>query len=279
MSGGNGSWKGGCIARDAGARVERVRHARLSRVATHGNAVRTGVRVERWRREARRLECRCRRSRRLDARDALGTLAGSIRGTHVHAAASRHELEDLANDEIDATTVAVLLELVGEHLKVLGRNVDLVAQVAEELALHLVDLPKAEETLTDDSPALVGVGVVATALAGDHEGRDEETVARRSACCREADLESQQEVQGLEGDGLRQAGPVQRISDELGQARSRSTILCRQGCRSRGRVERAGKEVEDESLAKFRSFCGRAGKVWMCHKVSPKGLQDVVWML
>lgn len=111
-------------------------------------------------------------------------------------------LEDLADDEVDAATVTVLLELVGEHLEVFGRYIDLVAEITEELTLHLVDLAQAEETLTNDSPRLVRVGVVTAALGSDHERRDEETVTRRAPCGREADLESQQEVKSLVSDGL-----------------------------------------------------------------------------
>lgn len=137
------------------------------------------MRVERWRREVGRVEGWCRWSRRLDAGNAVGSLTRrTIEVADIHAVAARHELKDLANDEVDATAVAVLLKLVGEHLEILRGDVDLVAEVAEELALHLVDLAKAEETLTDDGPALVGIGVVAAALAGNHESRDEETVTR-----------------------------------------------------------------------------------------------------
>ena len=50
-------------------------------------------------------------------------------------------------------------------------------EILAHLALHLVDLPELEHALADDRPGLVGVGVVADHLGGDHEGTDEQAVA------------------------------------------------------------------------------------------------------
>lgn len=96
----------------------------------------------------------------------------------IDAVSTRHELENLAHDEVDAASVDILHKLVGEHVKIFRRDVNLVSEVAEQLALHLVDLAQTEETLTHDGPALVRVDIVTTALASDQERRNEETVTR-----------------------------------------------------------------------------------------------------
>lgn len=163
------------VARDAGARVERMRNARLSRVATRADTLWAGMRVERWRRESRRLERRRRWRRRLDTRHTLRSLTRSIvRSPCIQAAL--HSLQDPAHNLVDASIFDILLELVGKRLEVFGRDVDLVAEVAKQLTLHLVDLAQAEEALANNGPALVRVRVVAAALAGNHERRDEKTV-------------------------------------------------------------------------------------------------------
>jgi hypothetical protein len=51
-------------------------------------------------------------------------------------------------------------------------------EVVTHLALHLVDLVKVGDTLADNAPGLIGVGVVADDLGGNHEHRDIESVAR-----------------------------------------------------------------------------------------------------
>lgn len=173
-------------------------------------------------------------------------------------------LEDLADNVVDAATVTVLLELVGEHIEVFGRDVDLVAKITEELALHLVDLAQAKESLTDDGPGLVRISIITAALGCNHESRDEETVTRRATRGREAELESQQEVQCLVGDSLGKTSPVESIGDELGKARSSVAVGSRRGCGSRGRVQGASKEVEDEPLAKLRSFPVAIESVLLC---------------
>jgi hypothetical protein len=45
-------------------------------------------------------------------------------------------------------------------------------EIATHLAFHLVDLPQGEHTLSDDTPRLVGVGVVADHFRGDHKCRN-----------------------------------------------------------------------------------------------------------
>ena len=56
-------------------------------------------------------------------------------------------------------------------------HVELPFKVGTHFALHLVDLPKGEHTLTDNKPGLVRIRVIAYDLGSNHEGRDEKTVA------------------------------------------------------------------------------------------------------
>lgn len=71
---------------------------------------------------------------------------------------------------------SALFETDDKLIELFRFYIDTEAKIAEQLPLHLVDFAKAEETLADDCPTLVGVGVIAGALAGEHESRDEETV-------------------------------------------------------------------------------------------------------
>lgn len=75
------------------------------------------------------------------------------------------------------------------HLKLLQRprpDIELPLEIAAHLAFHLVDLAEGEHALADDGPGLVGVGVVADDLGGEHESGDEESVPGGPACGGEA---------------------------------------------------------------------------------------------
>ena len=88
-------------------------------------------------------------------------------------------------------------------------------QVSTHLPLHLVHLLEGEHLLSDDAPTLVGVGVIADDLAGDHECRDEQSVAGRSSCRGVSGLEALQQEQTDEGDEVRQSRSVESILEEV----------------------------------------------------------------
>lgn len=77
-----------------------------------------------------------------------------------------------------------------------GIGVEHPFQIAAHFSLHLVYFPEGEHALTDDGPTLVGISVVADHLAGDHKGRDEETMTRGPTRSGEAGLESGEKKQG-----------------------------------------------------------------------------------
>jgi hypothetical protein len=108
-----------------------------------------------------------------------------------------------------------LRQTFDEVLQLLVLYIDAEAEVTEEFTLHLVDLGEGEEPLTDDGPALVGVGVIALHLACQHQSGDEEAVAGRATGSWEARLEPLQEEKGMVGDYGRQACAVQSVGDEL----------------------------------------------------------------
>ena len=89
-----------------------------------------------------------------------------------------------------------------------------VPQESKQLSLHLVDFPQLEQSLPNDLPALVGVGIIHRDLGREHEGREEEAMWRRggAACGGVARLEAGKEEEGLVGDGNRQAGAVEGVS-------------------------------------------------------------------
>ena len=143
------------VARDASATVEGSSVARLPGVAsTDGASVRTGHGLGRWRTDIRSSQ----------GRNGSGAELFLVRGECWRRSRRRGSGRRLGVS-VDAT----LLKALDEAVKFLGLNVDLVAKVAEELALHLVDLTQAEETLANNGPALVAVGVVAAALACKHQ--------------------------------------------------------------------------------------------------------------
>ena len=90
----------------------------------------------------------------------------------------------------------VLADHVLELLESTRLNVQLPIEILAHLALHLVDLAEGKHALADDAPGLVGVGVVADDLACDHEGGNEEAVARGALGGGEVGLEALEEVEG-----------------------------------------------------------------------------------
>jgi hypothetical protein len=83
---------------------------------------------------------------------------------------------------VGATIWTVLLpDVLGESLDLRGFDMKEPLEVRAHLVLHLIYLLESVEVLSDDTPRLVGVGVVANDLRGDHEGRNEQTVATGSS--------------------------------------------------------------------------------------------------
>ena len=129
-------------------------------------------------------------------------------------------------------------------------------EVAAHLALHLVYLLERVEILADDAPRLVGVGVVADNLGGNHKSRDEEAVARGATGGGEALFEAGQEEQCSEYDGLGEASAVDSVGDKVGEGRAgrlwrRGTADgCRCGLARRWELW-AGEECGDEAAGEF----------------------------
>ena len=136
---------------------------------------------------------------------------------HRRRARRRRELGDVLEgvNWVGPGPGKVLAHHLLEHGERLRLDVQLPVEVLAHLALHLVHLAQLEHPLPDDAPALVGVGVVADDLGGEHEGGDEEAVARGPARGGEARLEPQEEVERGEGDGGVQFRVVEGIGDEV----------------------------------------------------------------
>lgn len=117
---------------------------------------------------------------------------------------------------------------------------DVPSEKGEEFPLHLVDLAQLEESLADDLPALVGVGVVHRDLGREHDGREEESMrgCGTPSRGRVSLLELAEEEEGLVDDREGQAGAVQAIA-------LRIKVLAANPAMSESR---------------FRSQYGRAGK-------------------
>jgi hypothetical protein len=75
----------------------------------------------------------------------------------------------------------LLLDALGESLELRGFDMEQPLEVRAHLVLHLIYLLESVEVLSGGTPRLVVVGVVASDLRGDHEGRNEETVAAGSS--------------------------------------------------------------------------------------------------
>ena len=74
--------------------------------------------------------------------------------------------------------MAKALEISANH----GLDDELLFQIGAHLVLHLVDLPKGEHALTNDTPGFVGICVIADDLGSDREREDEEAVPGGTAC-------------------------------------------------------------------------------------------------
>jgi hypothetical protein len=77
-----------------------------------------------------------------------------------------------------------------EFLECARLDIELPLQVGTHLPLHLVDLPKDKHTLTDNTPRLVRISVIAYDLGSNHKSRDEEAVSGGPASGDESRLES-----------------------------------------------------------------------------------------
>jgi hypothetical protein len=66
-------------------------------------------------------------------------------------------------------SLEVLLDHRFELLKSARFNVELPLQIGAHLSFHLVDLPESEHSLTNDTPGLVGISVIADDLGCNHE--------------------------------------------------------------------------------------------------------------
>ena len=95
------------------------------------------------------------------------------------------------------------LEISANHrlelLESAGLDVELPFQIGTHLALHLVNLPKGEHTLTDDTPGFVGICVIADDLGSNHKRGDEEAVPGGTACGDEPGLQSLQKIESGKG--------------------------------------------------------------------------------
>jgi hypothetical protein len=108
-----------------------------------------------------------------------------------------------------------------ELLQGTGLDIELPLEVRAHLPLHLVDLPKGEHTLTDDTPGLVGVGVIAYDLGGNHKRRDEEAVPGGTASGDEPGLQSLQKVESGKGHGGREPRAMKGVCNEMREGRGR----------------------------------------------------------
>ena len=72
-----------------------------------------------------------------------------------------------------------------------------------------------EHTLANNAPRLVGIGVVANDLGGDHKRGDEKAVTRRALCGGEASLEALKEIQRGKGNGNVKARTMERVRNKV----------------------------------------------------------------
>ena len=142
-------------------------------------------------------------------------------------------------------TLEVRPDPIFELLKCGGFDVELPFQVGAHLALHLVDLPESKHTLTDDTPGLVGICIVADDLGSNHKCGDEQTVAGGTAGGDEPSLQSLQKVESSKGNRVDKSRSVESIGNEV------SEIWVRIG--RRGRLLGAMKEGVDVASA---HLCG-----------------------
>lgn len=69
-------------------------------------------------------------------------------------------------------------------------NIEFPVEILANLTLHLVDLPQMEHILADNAPRLIGVGIIADHLGGNHEGGYEEPMAGRIASSGEPGIQA-----------------------------------------------------------------------------------------
>ena len=109
-----------------------------------------------------------------------------------------------------------------EFLECAGLDIELPLQVGTHLPLHLVDLPKGKHTLTDDTPRLVRVSVIAYDLGSNHKSRDKKAVPGGPASGDESRLESLQKVECSKGHGGRKPRAMECVGDEVSEQRGGS---------------------------------------------------------
>ena len=121
-------------------------------------------------------------------------------------------------------TLEVFLDVRLEILKRGGFNVKLPLQVRAHLALHLVNLPEGKHSLTDDTPGLVGVGVITDDLGSNHEGGDEQAVAGGTASGDEPRLQSLEEVECSKGHRGCESRAMECVGDETREVWGRGVV-------------------------------------------------------
>jgi hypothetical protein len=132
----------------------------------------------------------------------------------------RYRLQDVRGVRSRASEVLTyhILELLQ------GRRLDIQfpIQVLAHLPLHLINLPQLEHPLPNYTPRLVRICVVTDYLRCDHEGGDEESVARRTASCWKSRFESLEENEGCESDRSVELRSMECVGDEMGEFRIRA---------------------------------------------------------
>jgi len=78
---------------------------------------------------------------------------------------------------------------------------------------------KGKYTLTNDTPGLVGVSIIADDLGSNHEYRDEKAVVGGTASGDKPRLESLQQVERSKSHGGRESRAMESIGDEVGEGR------------------------------------------------------------
>jgi len=106
-----------------------------------------------------------------------------------------------------------------EFLKCAGLDVELPLEIGAHLALHLVNLPKSKHALTDNTPGLVGIGIIADDLGSNHECGYEEAVPGGTASGDEPRLQSLQKVESSKGHGGREPRAMECVGDKVREGR------------------------------------------------------------
>ena len=106
-----------------------------------------------------------------------------------------------------------------EFLECAGLDVKLPLKVGAHLTLHLVDLPKGKHALTNDTPGLVRVSIIADNLGSNHKCRDEETMTGGTAGSDKSRLESLQQIESSKGHRGREPRAMESVGNEVGKRR------------------------------------------------------------